>query len=198
MSAGYYRPLVGLAASLSLALTGCGLELKREAPRPADPVAVAPPARTAQPAAVETAAQRDPLKTDATIWTLLGFTKRESLDAPGPRTGPAVSPELWQATKDTLHFAGVGSEDPMTGLYRTDWYSPQGQPAERLRVSVFILARALRSDSVTVTVERQVRSPEGQWQQTPVAQDVVTALDSAILSRARQIHAERYRETTYN
>lgn len=198
MSLGYYRPLLGFAASVSLALTGCGLELKREAPKPADTVAGGPPAQAAQTAATQTAAQSDPLKTDATIWTMLGFAKRESLTAAGPRTGPAVSPELWQATKDTLHFAGIGSEDPMTGLYRTDWYSPQGQPGERLRVSVFILARALRSDSVTVSVERQVRSPAGQWQDTPVAQDVVVALDNAILLRARQIHAERYRDTTYN
>ena len=85
----------------------------------------------------------------------------------------------------------------MTGLLVTDWYSPQGKPDERLRVSVFVLSRALRSDSVTVTVERQERSPVGQWHDTPVARDVVTGLENAILRRAQQIHAEQYRETMY-
>jgi hypothetical protein len=49
-----------------------------------------------------------------------------------------------------------------------------------------------------VTVERQVRSPSGEWRDTPVARDVVAGLENAILLRARQIHAERYRGTMYN
>ncbi len=137
------------------------------------------------------------MDTDATLWTMLGLAKRESEKNPGPQTGDEVSPILWQAAQDTLHFAGFSSEDPMTGLLVTNWYSPPAKPNERLRVSVFILSRALRSDSVTVTVERQVRSPVGPWTDTPVARDVVTGLESAILQRARQIHAERYRETMY-
>ncbi|MBV9828627.1 MAG: DUF3576 domain-containing protein, partial [Alphaproteobacteria bacterium] len=60
---------------------------------------------------------------------------------------------------------------------------------------VFILSRALRSDSLSVTVERQERSPTSPWHDTPVALDVQTGLESAILLRARQIHAERYRST---
>jgi hypothetical protein len=85
----------------------------------------------------------------------------------------------------------------MTGLLVTDWYSPQGKPNERLRVSGFVLSRALRSTSLAVTVEREARSPVGGWREAPVARDVVTGLENAILQRARQIHAERYRNTMY-
>jgi hypothetical protein len=189
MSAGYYRLLFGVAASVSLILAGCGSD--RSAKIAADPATGATPG---VPVAENPAAQLD---TEATLWTVLGLAKRESELNVGPQTGNAVSPILWQATQDTLHFAGFAAADPMTGLLVTNWYSPPGKPDERLRVSVFILSRALRSDSVAVTVERQARSPVGEWRGTPVARDVVTGLENAILQRARQIHAERYRDTMY-
>ncbi len=186
MSARYYGPLVGLAASLSLLLAGCGSD------RPPDTVATPTGA-----APTQKVASNDPQGTDQTIWTVLGLAKREPQYNFGPQTGATVSPELWQAAHDTLDFAGTSSEDPVTGLLVTKWYSPPDKPNEQLRVSVFVLSRALRSDSLAVTVERQVRSPDGQWQATPVARDVPEGLDSAILQRAQQIHATHYRETTY-
>jgi Domain of unknown function (DUF3576) len=193
MSAGYYRLLIGVAASVSLMVAGmvagCGYD--RPATVAADPAAGAP---SSPPVARNTA---DPMDTEATLWTVLGFSKRDSEQNVGPQTGNAVSPILWQATQDTLHFAGFASEDPMTGLLVTNWYSPPGKPNERLRVSVFILSRALRSDSLAVTVERQARSPVAEWREAPVARDVVTGLENAILQRARQIRAERYRDTMY-
>lgn len=187
MSAHHYRLLLGAAASISLLTAGCGSD--RAARDAADPVTGQRPAQTAAPS------QPAGTDTEATIWTVLGLAKRQSERNVGPQTGNEVSPVLWQATLDTLKFAATSSEDPMTGLLVTEWYSPPGKPAERLRVSVFVLARALRSDSVAVTVERQERAPDGQWRGTPIARDVVTGLENAILHRARQIHAERYRNT---
>jgi len=187
MSARYYRLLFGIAASISLMAAGCG------ANRPVDPVTGATPA----PPVVAKSVDEGGIDTEATLWTVLGLAKRESEQEVGPQTGSAVSPILWQATQDTLHFAGFASEDPMTGLLVTEWYSPPGKPSERLRVSVFILSRALRSDSLAVTVERQARSPTGEWRDAPVARDVGTGLENAVLQRARQIHAERYRNTMY-
>jgi hypothetical protein len=67
-----------------------------------------------------------------------------------------------------------------------------------LKVSVFILSRALRSDSLAVTVDRQVRSPAGDWSDSPISREAVSDLETAVLLRARQIHAERYRNTMYN
>ena len=190
MSAPYYGLLLGIAASVSLLTAGCGSDRTRQA---ADPVT----GRLPTPLASDQAS-RDPDNTDATIWTVLGLAKRASDREVGPQTGTSVSPILWIATRDALDFAGLASEDPMTGLVVTNWYSPPAKPGERLRVNVFILSRALRSDSVAVTVERQVRSPFGEWADAPVARDVVAGLENAILLRARQIHAERYRSTIYN
>ena len=62
----------------------------------------------------------------------------------------------------------------MAGLAVTNWYSPKNKPTDRLRVTAFIKARALRSDSIVVTVERQTRAATGQWQDAPVAADIAS------------------------
>jgi hypothetical protein len=179
MSVVYYRPSAALAASLSLALAAC--------------VASPPVEQRAegQPGAAETqkAASSEPegIDTEATIWTVLGLAKKESVKDPGPQTGRTVSPILWQAAHDTLDFVKYASEDPLTGSIVTDWYSPPGNPNLRYRVNVFILSRALHSDSLTVTVDRQQRAGDGQWAETTIARQVETDLENAILSRARQL-----------
>lgn len=187
MSIRHYHLLLGLAASLSLLVAGCG---STPSEKGIDPITGAAPA--ALPGS-KTAADTD--NTDETLFTLLGLAKRQSELNWGPQTGGGVSPILWVAAHDALHFAGISSEDAMTGLLVTNWYTPPANPSERLRVSVFITSRALRSDSLAVSVERQERGADGQWHPTPVAKDVVTGLETAILLRARQLHAERYRST---
>jgi Domain of unknown function (DUF3576) len=174
----YYRPSAALAASLSLALAAC---------------AASPPAEQAhgQPSATETqkasSSEPEDMDTEANILTVLGLAKKESVKDPGPQTGRTVSPILWQAAHDTLDFVKYASEDPLTGSIVTDWYSPPGNPNLRYRVNVFILSRALHSDSLTVTVDRQERSADGQWVETTIARQVETDLENAILSRARQL-----------
>jgi uncharacterized protein DUF3576 len=183
----YYRLLSAFAASLSLLAAGLTAGCGSDGMEKVDPVtgkmAQAPP-KVREPEGMDT---------EATIFTVFGLAKRESEREIGPQTGDTVSPVLWQAAHDTLDFAGISSEDPITGLLMTDWYSPSGKPNQRLRVSVFILSRALRSDSVTVTVEREERSSTGEWKATPVARDTVAGIENAILLRARSLHAERYR-----
>jgi Domain of unknown function (DUF3576) len=179
MSFTYYRVSAALAASLSLALAAC---------------AGSPPAEQRageQPGAAETqkAASSGPeeMDTEANIFTVLGLAKKGSVKDPGPETGRTVSPILWQAAHDTLDFVKYASEDPLTGSIVTDWYSPPGNPNVRYRINVFILSRALHSDSLTVTVDRQQRSADGQWAETTIARQVETDLENAILSRARQL-----------
>jgi hypothetical protein len=193
MSARYYRLSAALAASLSLLLAGCGSDRPAAPPPPA--AASALPGAT-QAASAQPAAQSDDIDTESTIWTVLGVAKRPSQRAIGPQTGDQVSPILWEAAHDTLNFVKITSEDPMTGVMQTDWYSPPGKPEQRMRIAVFILSRALRSDSLSVSIERQQRSATGQWGSSPIARDAVTELENAVLLRARHIRAERYRDTS--
>jgi len=187
MSVRYYRQLPAFAASVSLLiaglLAGCGsdrVESDTGGPRP-----VAPQVASKQP---------DEIDTESNIWMVLGMAKRPSQRSLGPQTGDQVSPIIWEAAHDALSFVKIASEDPLTGVIQTDWYSPAGKPNERLRINVFILSRALRSDSVSVSVEREQRTPSGQWGPSTIAKDAVAELETAVLLRARHIRAERYRE----
>jgi len=189
MSARYYRLGLVLAASISLLAAGCG-----GGERPTDASIPIAPAKNAPPPPPKAVAEDDDIDTESTIFTVLGLAKKPSKLRQGPQTGAEVSPSLWVASHDALNFVGVASEDPIAGFMVTEWYSPARKPNERLRVTVFILSRALRSDSLAVTVDREERSAAG-WKATPVAQEVVTDIETAILQRARQIHAEVYRKT---
>lgn len=188
MLIGYYRLLPVFAASLSLLLAGCGSSTTAGNDGPSGRLAL----NTQKPVSTEPA---EGIDTEATIWTTLGLAKKPSQRRIGPQVGDAVSPSLWLAAHDALSFVPIASEDPMTGIMVTDWYTPRGKPNERLRVNVFILSYALRTDSLAVTVDREERSPTSGWKATPVDQQTVTDLETAILQRARQIHAEAYRET---
>jgi hypothetical protein len=175
----YYRLYAAFAASLSLAVAACTSTQSSEQPQ-----LVAP---NTQQASTSAPSEMD---TEATIWTILGFAKKESERRQGPQTGSTVSPILWQAALDTLDFVKLASEDPLAGSMVTDWYSPAGKPNERYKVNVFILARSLRSDAIAVTVTRQARLGDGNWIETTIARQVETDLENAILSRARQLKRE--------
>ena len=183
MSVRYYRLLPAFAASFSLLTAGCGSDrVESDIPAPS-------------PTATQAASSRpDEIDTESTIWTVLGIAKRPSQVVKGPQTGDQVSPILWEAAHDALNFVKIASEDPLTGVVQTEWYSPPGKPTQRMRIAVFILSRAVRSDSLSVTIEREERSPSGQWTVSPIAKDAVAELESAVLLRARHIRAERYRE----
>jgi len=184
MPAPYYRLLVAFAASFSLLLGGCTVTKTTQSD--------ATVANLPKPEQQEASAAPE-MDTESTIWTLLHIAKKPDQD-PGPATGPGVSPVLWQATLDTLNFAGMDSLDPMAGLAVTKWYTPKDKSDERMRITAFIKSRALRSDSIVVTVERQTKSATGQWQDAPIATDVANNLENDILEEARQIHIARIRE----
>jgi Domain of unknown function (DUF3576) len=177
----HYRWAAAFAATFSLVVAACatgpsGQQSSLSVGQPGSPDAQ----RTAS-------SEPDEIDTEANILTVFGLAKKPSVKDPGPQTGSTVSPILWQAAHDTLDFVKYASEDPVTGSIVTDWYSPPGKLNERFRVNVFILSRALHSDSITVTVDRQERKADGQWAETTIARQVETDLENAILRRARQL-----------
>jgi uncharacterized protein DUF3576 len=187
MSRAHYRLSAALAASLSLVLSGCAGSPPNKAA-----AAYATPSPDKPPDKPKTAAA-DPhsgIDTDATLWTVLGLAKEGTQREPGPRTGSTVSPIAWQAALDTLNFVKLSSKDPLTGMLVTNWYSPSDKPDERFRITVFVLSRELRSDTVAVTVDRQQLSPTGQWVPTTVSRKLEDALETTILRRAGQLKRE--------
>ncbi|MQX35626.1 DUF3576 domain-containing protein [Roseospira navarrensis] len=109
----------------------------------------------------------------------------------GPGIG--VNSFLWRASLDTIAFMPLTSADPFGGVIITDWYTPPETPAERFKVNVYILAKALRADGIEVSVFKQERMtgddsvPGEAWTDVPVDEQVGTDLEDAILTRARQL-----------
>ena len=115
-------------------------------------------------------------------------TKRDSGET-GGGGGIGVNSYLWRASLDTVAFMQLASADPFGGVIITDWYSPPATPAERFKVTVYILDRRLRADGVKVTVFKQGKDG-GDWADQKVTPDTSTKLEDAILTRARQLRID--------
>ena len=102
-------------------------------------------------------------------------------------SGIGVNGFLWRASLDTLSFLPLSSADPFGGVIITDWYAPPESPAERFKVTVYILGRELRSDGVRVAVFRQKRDTRSGWTDANAGKDTSTSLENAILTRAREL-----------
>lgn len=103
--------------------------------------------------------------------------------------GIGVNSFLWRATLDTVSFMPLVSADPFGGVIITDWYTPPQTPAERFKVNVYILDRALRADGIRVAVFRQVRQGDN-WADQAAAPNTAVSMENAILQRAREFRME--------
>ena len=97
-----------------------------------------------------------------------------------------VNSYLWHATLDTLSFLPLVSADPFGGVIISEWYTVPTSPDERLKVTVYIMDRALRADALKVVVFRQVRNGN-VWQDAQPSPDTGHKLEDSILTRAREL-----------
>ncbi len=107
--------------------------------------------------------------------------------SPGTGAGIGVNSFLWRASLDTISFMPLSSADPFGGVIITDWYAPPETPAERFKMSVYILGRELRADGIRVAVFRQAKDGAGQWVDAKIGADTPVNLENQILTRARQL-----------
>ncbi|MBK1663238.1 hypothetical protein CKO38_05840 [Rhodospirillum rubrum] len=134
---------------------------------------------------------RDPSKPDETPG-LFGPSGLNILGGKGGSAEPGasgvgVNSFLWRASLDTMGFMPLTSADPFGGVIITDWYAPPESPDERFKANVYILSKGLRADGVKVSVFKQRRGTGGTWSDAPVATEVATDMENAILTRARQL-----------
>ena len=104
-----------------------------------------------------------------------------------------VSALLWRASLDTISFMPLKSADPFGGVIITDWYVPPETPNERLKITVYILTRQLRSDGIRVSVFRETLK-QGVWRTAPVAKETAIKLENKILYRARDLRIASKRD----
>jgi hypothetical protein len=98
-----------------------------------------------------------------------------------------VNSYLWRASLVTISFLPLTTADPFGGVIITDWYSPPETPAERFKVTVYILDRELRADGLRVAVFRQVQKGKDSWVEAKVDDRTGRDIENAILKRARQM-----------
>lgn len=97
-----------------------------------------------------------------------------------------VNSYLWRASLDALSFMPLLQTDSNGGVIVTDWYANPANPGERMKVSVTILDRDLRSDALRVAASRQV-AQSGVWVDAPVQAATVQKLEDIILTKARDL-----------
>ena len=97
-----------------------------------------------------------------------------------------VNSYLWHASLDTLSFLPLLSADPFGGVIISEWYVAPTSPDERLKVTIYIMDRALRADALKVVVFRQVRNGT-IWQDATASPDTAHKLEDSILTRAREL-----------
>ena len=122
-----------------------------------------------------------------TVFGAEGLLSTGKKNGEGEAAGIGVNSFLWRASLDTLGFMPIANADPFGGTIITDWYQLPESPAERFKLNVFIMDRALRADGVKVSVFKQLRDGTGQWVDIKVDPRMGADLENSILTRARQL-----------
>lgn len=138
-----------------------------------NPTGVAPDATNnanmAETAAIAHAAGED--KPRETIWDL--FNKNKD-----PNVTVKVNKYIWNAALDVLNFLPVQSVDPFTGVIVTGYGTPPGG-GRSYRATIYVQDPALDARSLKLSLQ----GPGG----SAVAPETVSAVEDAILNRARQL-----------
>ncbi|MCT4575115.1 MAG: DUF3576 domain-containing protein [Alphaproteobacteria bacterium] len=101
--------------------------------------------------------------------------------------GIGVNAFLWRATLDVVSFMPVASADPFGGVILTDWKTSLKDEGYRYKLNIYILDKQLRADGVKVSVFKQKRDENGQWQDVDIDDAMATQIEDSILTKAREL-----------
>src|SRR3546814_18226406 len=73
-----------------------------------------------------------------------------------------VNAYLWRAALDSISFMPLVQADANSGVIIRDWYAHPAAPPERVKVTISILHKDLRADSLRVAPPRPGHL-HGQW-----------------------------------
>jgi len=106
-----------------------------------------------------------------------------------------VNAILWRASLDIISLIPIADVDTFGGTIVSDWYSLPGTPDERIKITIFISGRELRSDAVRITVHVQSRDDsDGSWRASIRDDEFARRLEDLVLNRAREIRAQTITE----
>ena len=105
--------------------------------------------------------------------------------------GMPVNAILWRASLEIVSLLPIADVDTFGGTIISEWYSHPDSPNERIKLTIFVVDRELRSDAVRVTVHVQTRDGvDGNWGASVRDEEFARKLEDLILNRAREIRAE--------
>ena len=112
-----------------------------------------------------------------------------------PDTSMPVNAIAWRAALDIASLVPLADVDTFGGTIVTEWYSLADRPDERIKMTIFIVGRELRSDSVIVRVHVQEKTANG-WGEIAREEVLARQIEGLILARARELRAESLGEVT--
>jgi len=109
--------------------------------------------------------------------------------------GMPVNAILWRASLEIISLIPIADVDTFGGTIVSDWYSLPGKTDERIKITIFVSGRELRSDAIRITVHVQSRDGmDGAWGGSIRDDEFATRLEDLVLNRAREIRAETITE----
>ena len=109
--------------------------------------------------------------------------------------GLPINALLWRASLDILSTIPLDDVDTFGGTIVTEWYQLDKTSDERIKMTAFVLDRELRADGIRVVVYVQKRIGNN-WQDSGTDSEMGKQIEELILTRAREIRASGYIETT--
>ena len=119
-------------------------------------------------------------------WSLSDFMNQSGSQS----TTLPVNAILWRAALDIAALLPISDVDTFGGTVVTEWYSLPENPNERIKLTIFVVGRELRSDAIRVVVNVQTRDGlQGNWGNNARDLQFSRRLEDLVLNRAREIRA---------
>jgi len=101
-----------------------------------------------------------------------------------------VNAILWRASLEIVSLIPISEVDTFAGTIVSDWHSLPENQNERLKITIFVLDRELRSDAIKAVVYIQKRKGgDAPWGNTLRDETFARKIEGLILNRAREIRA---------
>jgi hypothetical protein len=105
-----------------------------------------------------------------------------------------VNALLWRAALDIASFVPLDDVDTFGGSIVTEWHQPKATPNQRLKLTMFVIGRELRSDAIIVRAYIQNRVGT-EWVDAGRDETLGRKLENLVLTRARELRATATAET---
>ncbi len=100
-----------------------------------------------------------------------------------------VNAFLWRGSLEVMSIAPLISTDAFGGTILSDWFQDPKIKNKRIKITIFVKSRELRSDGISVKV--LVQNKKGQfWSEITEDKNLSSKLEEIILAKARELRMQ--------